>query len=260
MKWVLLLVFVLLVLLSGPIYMAAYGSDEPRSRSWRTANRDSSGIAPSPQDVNEAIIQVYAARAYSWRGSFAVHSWISTKRRNADHYEVHYVMGFRARRGLPVVVSEPDVPDRYWYGSRPEVLLDIRGEKAHELIPRIHEAVRSYPYPEDYTVWPGPNSNTFTAHVGRQVPELGLVLPVTAIGKDYLPGGAVLGAVPSGTGYQFSLLGAFGVMLAQAEGFELNILGLSIGLDWTDPALKLPGVGRVGKDRKAATRVELDPL
>ncbi|NDA85703.1 MAG: DUF3750 domain-containing protein, partial [Burkholderiaceae bacterium] len=33
-------------------------------------------------------------------------------------------------------------------------------------------AVQSYPYADSYTMWPGPNSNTFTAHVGREVPEL----------------------------------------------------------------------------------------
>jgi hypothetical protein len=29
-----------------------------------------------------------------------------------------------------------------------------------------------YPYPNEYRAWPGPNSNTFTAYIAREVPEL----------------------------------------------------------------------------------------
>lgn len=42
---------------------------------WRTANRSSAGIAPSPLKEKEAVVQVYAARTYNWRGYFAVHPW-----------------------------------------------------------------------------------------------------------------------------------------------------------------------------------------
>ena len=70
-----------------------------------------------------------------------------------------------------------------------------------------------------------------------------------AIGKDFLPGGALFAAAPSGSGFQFSLYGLAGVLLAVDEGFELNILGLNIGIDATVPALKLPAIGRVGLDR-----------
>jgi hypothetical protein len=71
-------------------------------------------------------------------------------------------------------------------------------------------------------------------------------LPATAIGKDYLTGGAFLGPAPSGTGYQFSLFGVFGFLAALKEGFEVNILGLVFGLDPLGPAIKLPAVGRIG--------------
>jgi hypothetical protein len=248
MRWVKYSLLTLLLMLLGPLYMAAHGSDEPRDgrRGWQFASRESSALAPLPAEHAAAIIQVYAARTYSWRGHLAVHTWVATKTAGAEHYEVHHVVGFRARRGLPVVVSEPDLPDRLWYGNTPELLVDIRGARAEVLLPAVLDAVRSYPWPDSYTLWPGPNSNTFTAHVGRAVPELGLSMPVTAIGKDYLPGGTLLAAAPSGTGYQFSILGAFGLMAAGKEGIELNILGLSAGVDFLRPALKLPGVGRVG--------------
>ena len=240
----------LLLLLCGPVYMAALGSDaEGLSRqSWRTAPRNSSGQAPLPAEHSDAVIQVYAARTYSWRGHLAVHTWISTKEKDADHYQVHQVIGFREGRGLPVVSSAPDIPDRYWYGNRPELLVDVRGKTAGNLIPKVINAVHNYPYPGEYTMWPGPNSNTFTAYVGRSVPELRLSLPVTAIGKDYLPGGALLASTPSGTGYQVSIFGTVGVMAAIEEGLEINFLGLVAGMDFRRPALKIPGIGRIGTD------------
>lgn len=242
----------LALLLLGPLYMFVLAGDaetDTRSDGWRFANRDSAGISPLPAEHPEAVVQAFAARAWSWRGHLAVHTWVATKEQGAESYRTHQVVGFRTRRGLPAVQSQADLPDRRWYGNTPELLLDLRGDAAAALIPQIHAAVESYPYPNDYTLWPGPNSNTFVAHIGRQVPELGLVLPVTAIGKDYLPGGALLASTPSGTGYQLSLLGALGLSAGLEEGIELNLLGLAVGIDFLRPALKLPGVGRVGVSR-----------
>ena len=76
---------------------------------------------------------------------------------------------------------------------------------------QIEAAVAAYPYPHSYRAWPGPNSNTFTAFVARRVPELGLDLPPTAIGKDWLGGGTLVATTPSGTGWQLSLAGVLGV-------------------------------------------------
>jgi hypothetical protein len=106
--------------------------------------------------------------------------------------------------------------------------------------------VKTYPYKDSYRTWPGPNSNTFVAHVARTVPELRVDLPPTAIGKDYLPNGALVAAAPSGTGFQLSLFGVLGVIGALEEGIEVNLLGLSFGLDFKMPAVKLPGIGRIG--------------
>ena len=82
------------------------------------------------------------------------------------------------------------------------------------------------------------------------MPELGLDLPSNAVGKDFLPGGALFAPAPSGSGFQISLFGIAGVLIAAAEGFELNLLGLNIGVDVAAPALKLPGLGRLGLDRR----------
>ncbi|MFQ5785184.1 MAG: DUF3750 domain-containing protein [Alphaproteobacteria bacterium] len=217
-----------------------------RDYDWRTAPRYSIGIAPDPATTPEAVVQVYTARTFSWRGAFGVHSWIAVKPTGAPAFTVYEVIGWRAMHGLSALSRSQRAPDGLWYGNRPEIVADLRGPNVDRVIAHIERAVATYPYLDSYTIWPGPNSNTFTAFVAREVPELRLDLPPTAIGKDYLPNGDLVARAPSGTGWQVSLFGLLGVLVAVDEGFELNILGLTLGIDFAHPALKLPGIGRIG--------------
>ena len=211
---------------------------------WRTASRASVGIAPDPELNLEAIVQVYTARAFGWRGSFGVHSWIAVKPTNADKFTVYEIIGWQLYYdGKALSVSNRPADGR-WFGAVPEIIADIRGDGVDDFIKRIDVAAHTYPYPGVYQLWPGPNSNTFTAHVARAVPELRVDLPPTAIGKDYIPNG-VFAPTPSGTGYQFSLFGVFGILVGREEGIEFNLLGLTFGVDFADLAIKLPLVGRV---------------
>lgn len=212
---------------------------------WRTASREPVGLAPAPAEVHEAVIQVYAARAVRWRGYFGVHTWIATKAAGAGAYTVYEVNGWRLRRTGSAVVRSARPPDGRWFGNAPTLLAELRGSRAEALLGAVEAAADSYPYAGEYRVWPGPNSNTFTAHVLRAVPALRVDLPPTAIGKDYL-GRRLTAVAPSGTGYQLSLLGAAGILVATQEGVELNLLGLTFGIDALDLAVKLPMIGRVG--------------
>lgn len=227
------------MLLAGPLLLATSGALHS-AESWQTASRDSAGIAPLAAETEEAIIQVYGARAWSWRGYFAVHKWISTKEKGADQYYVHEVTGWRQY----VVNSRPGDPDRRWYGAEPVLYADIRGEEAEALIPGIYDAVQTYPYPDEYEAWPGPNSNTFVAWVIRETEGLDVALPNHAIGKDYL-GDRVGAAVPGGAGYQLSLGGYVGLLAGVREGLELNVLGLSLGVNPLGLGIKLPGIGEL---------------
>ncbi len=211
--------------------------------SWREADWSSTGIAPSIGKTPEAVIQVYAARAGKWKGILAVHTWILVKPAGASNFDRYEVVGW----GSPVRRRSSN-PDGYWYGNTPDVVFDMRGPEAADLIPRITTAIKNYPYRDygTYRVWPGPNSNTFIAWIGRAVPQLRLELPPTAIGKDFLGDGPKFGATPSGTGYQFSIHGLFGVGLAIEEGLEIHLLGTTLGIDPKNLAVKFPGVGQLG--------------
>jgi hypothetical protein len=234
--------FLFLLFLAG---VGCSGLERVTGRWWELRG-DSSEQAPDPATTSEAVVQVYAARAVGWRGILAVHTWIAVKPSDAPSYTRYEVMGFGVGRGAPAIRVNRTGPDNYWFGSRPDLLIDRRGPGVDELIAEVEAAVKSYPYPTSYRTWPGPNSNTFTAYVGRAVPGLRLDLPSIAIGKDYLPGAALAGRSPSGTGVQLSLFGLVGVLVGWEEGVEVNVLGLAFGLDVKRPALKLPAIGRLG--------------
>lgn len=154
--------------------------------SWKTASREPAGIAPDPKATNEAVLMVFGAPTWGWRGWFAIHTWVAAKHTGASDYTVFEVIGWKLRQNMGCVRIERDAPDRYWYGERPVVLAEKRGEGVDSLIDKVEQAARDYPWPSTYEAWPGPNSNTFTAFIAKNVPELGLKLPYNAIGKGYL--------------------------------------------------------------------------
>jgi len=224
------------------------------AQDWRSASQDPVGLAPDPAITPGPVVQVYAARVIGWRGVFGVHTWIAVKPAAATEYTVYEIIGWRLRWQDTALVVRHRAPDMRWFGSVPELVAEKRGAGVEELIPRIDKAAHSYPWAGEYTMWPGPNSNTFTAWVLRAVPELEADLPPTAIGKDYF-GKKLIGSAPSGRGFQFSLFGLAGLTASTVEGFEVNLLGLTFGINPFDPALKLPLVGRVGPTRAFATKV-----
>lgn len=231
--------------LCGPVLTLAFGGVGLHG-DWRTASNRPTGLAPAPARHPEAIVQVYASRTFGWRGAFAVHTWIAAKPAHASRYTRYEVIGWRALGGGSALsISDAQAPDAEWYGARPWIVDEVSGPRAEAVIAKLPEAAASYPWATTYRVWPGPNSNTFVAWLGRAIPELELSLPPLAIGKDYLPLGDFVARAPSGTGYQISLGGVAGLTVARDEGLELNLFGLVAGIELRHPALKFPGFGRI---------------
>jgi hypothetical protein len=237
----LLLPFVLVFLLPLGAH-AAWWMAHDHPASWSAANWSSSGMLPAAAANREAQVLVFAARTGRWKGIFAHHSWIVLKPAGATEYVRYDKVGW----GRPVR-RNGWAADALWYGNRPELIGRADGAAAEALIPRIEAAVAAYPHNGNggYRVWPGPNSNTFVAHVLAAGPELDATLPPTAIGKDWTDG-VLLGPTPSGTGFRVSIAGLLGISIGWVEGLEVNLLGGVVGLDLRRPALKLPGFGRIG--------------
>ena len=242
-----LLIFLVIVAASAAIKWWQDGERIAHAQNlgWYQLPRDATNLLPDPGLTNDAIVAVLAAPTYGWRGYFAVHPWIVYKRADDSAYTRFEVIGWGRSN---VVRRNHGRADGQWYGATPEILVFKQGPKAAVLIPELEKAVASYPYAQTYRSYPGPNSNTFAAHIGREVPALGLDLPPTAIGKDYRPLNEPFGVAPSGRGIQVSLEGLLGLIASPQEGLELNLLGLGLGIDFNCPALRLPFIGRLGFD------------
>ena len=218
---------------------------------WQTADRSSTGLLP-PAARPDAVVRVFAARTVRWRGIVASHCWIVLKPAGAASYTRYDYTAW----GEPIRVNGFE-PDGRWFGKAPEVVFAADGPAAEALVPRLEAAVRDYAWRNqgDYRAWPGPNSNTFVAAILAAAPEIQAALPLTAIGKDYPHDGRWVGWTGSRTGVRLTLGGYAGVTLGWVEGLEVNILGAVAGLDLRRPALKLPGLGRIGWDGGVAGAV-----
>ena len=205
--------------------------------------------------VSEPVVQVWGARTRGAKGIFGVHTWIAVRPRNETEYTVYEVVGWRLRWTDTAVVVRNRAPN-HWFGAEGELYAEKRGAGVEALIQRIDRLAREYPYANTYTLWPGPNSNTFVAWIARSVPELEADLPATAIGKDYI-GSDMISTAPSGKGFQFSLRGLLGIAASSVDGVELNVLGLNFGVSGS--GIKLPIVGRIGTPRISAALAAEQP-
>ena len=234
---VIFIVFLVPILARAALYAAGSAP-----RSWRDADWSSTGALPPARDFKPARLVVFTGTTGGWKGVFSVHSWIVFKRENARDWTRYDVVGW----GNPVRANGWPADGR-WFGNMPVAIADVTGAEAERLIPKIEAAVKQYRFAQagDYRIWPGPNSNSFTAAMLRAVPELGAALPPNAVGRDFRDG-FYAGRTDSGTGLELNLYGFAGVKLGWAEGVEVNLLGLVAGVDLRHPALKLPGFGRIG--------------
>ena len=215
---------------------------------WRTADRSSAGLLPRPER-GVAVVRVFSAPTVRWRGILATHCWIVFKSAGATSYTRY---DYTAWGGQPIRMNGFE-PDGRWFGRIPEVVFAADGDAAEAMIEPMQAAIEGYAWSSsgDYNAWPGPNSNTFVAAVMDSVPGIHVALPPTAIGKDFPYDGQWLRRTPSGTGLRLTLGGYGGITLGWAEGIEVNILGVIAGLDLRRPAIKLPGLGRLGMPGEA---------
>jgi Protein of unknown function (DUF3750) len=209
--------------------------------SWRSADWGSSGLLPPATADDRAAIYVLAARTGGLKGALSVHSWIVLKRPGGA-YDRYDKVGW----GLPVR-KNAYAADGRWYSNEPFTVRSIEGQEAERLIPQIEAAIADYPAGnrDGYRIWPGPNSNSFIAHILRTVPEIDAALPPIAVGRNFVPG-KFFSIDPDGRDFQISIYGLAGIAVGARSGFEVNLLGLVAGLNFRQPGIKLPGFGNIG--------------
>jgi hypothetical protein len=235
-------ILVVLVLFVLPaLGSMAWWSLQDRPPSWRAADWSTSGMLGEPS-AEDAAIYVLAARTGGLKGALSVHSWIVLKKPGEERYHRYDKVGW----GTPIRVDSYPADGR-WYSNDPFVVHEIRGDEAERLIPQFEAAIAAYPFAErgGYRIWPGPNSNSFVAWVLDAVPDFGGRLPPNATGRDYAPGWVLAGLTPDGRNLRVTLFGVAGFTVGWTSGIELHLAGLVAGLDFRQPALKIPGYGRL---------------
>ncbi|WAP70874.1 DUF3750 domain-containing protein [Jiella pelagia] len=208
--------------------------------SWRTADWSSSGLLPAAETVPEARVYVMSARTGGLKGAVSEHSWIIVKEKDGAPYERWDKVGW----GTPVRHNGYPADGR-WYSNEPRVVFAATGERAELLIPKLRAAIETYPFAMrgGYHIFPGPNSNSFVAHVMRQVPEIDVSLPTVSVGRDYPTGGRLAFLDPDGRDLHLSLFGYAGLSAGWKSGLEINFLGLVAGLDFRRLGIKVPAFG-----------------
>jgi len=235
-----LVLFVLLVFVTPALATAGWWMLKERPGSWNSADWSSSHLLKVAAEDPDPVVYVMAARTGGLKGAFSVHSWIVLKRAKAATYDRYDKVGW----GSPIRRNSRPADGR-WYSNEPYIVHELRGQAAERAIPRVEAAIASYPFANhgDYHVWPGPNSNSFVAHVVRSVPELG-TMPPNATGRDFAAGLGSVGWSSETWDFHATLHGLAGVSIGYTSGIELHFMGLVAGLDLARPALKIPAYGR----------------
>lgn len=231
--------FVLAVFVLPSLAHLAVWAAKDRPARWSEADWSSASVLPNPPVRKEAAIYVMAARTGGLKGAFATHSWLVLKQPGAERYDRYDVVGW----GRPVRKNSYPADGR-WYSNIPSIQHAISGAEAASLIPRIEAEIANYRWSRsgDYSIWPGPNSNTFVAHILRTVPGLRATTPSTAVGRDYPSTGQWLGRTANGSLYA-SLAGYAGLMIGEDTGLEINFLGLVAGINPMRGEIKVPAFG-----------------
>lgn len=238
----LILVFVSLFVLPA-VGTAAWWATVDRPSSWSTADWSASGVLPAASSIDGPAIYLMAARTGGLKGAFSVHCWIVIKRDRTAGFDRYDKVGW----GLPVR-KNAYAADGRWYSNKPEIIASVQGPQAARLVARAEAAIAAYPYQGrgDYTIWPGPNSNSFVAHVMRAIPEMDARMPSNAVGRDFAPGLFSVDVASDWSDIHATIGGLVGFAAGVRSGLEFHLFGLVAGVDILRPAIKIPAYGRLG--------------
>lgn len=203
---------------------------------------------PRPSEIPEEppwIVAVKSCRvsdSQPWIARTAQHTWIDVKGGSEDdwyRFEVPGRGGVR-NRAIDGAAARRDVR----WGEEARVVRLVAGEEARAAAAALAAAAEGYEDKARYRAWPGPNSNTYTARLGRRTPGLAFELDHNAAGKDYAPLFR-LGGTTTKTGIAADTP-FLGFAVGLREGLELHLIQVTFGVSLFPPALKVPVLPRIG--------------
>jgi hypothetical protein len=173
-----------------------------------------------------------------WK-SWAHHAWVDLKRGGNTTWERLESGGRFGIVHMELTDEEARLDHRF--DDRTIRLLGwVDGDAARAAVAQIDAASGALAarYGSDYTMWPGPNSNTFVRELLGSAPAVGFVFDPNCVGKDY---SAWLGVGPtaSKTGLRLDTP-VLGAAVGLREGVELHVLQLTLGISLDPPGLSLP--------------------
>lgn len=187
---------------------------------------------------NVVVKQVQIPDDMPWYSQFAVHSFVEYRPSPQDSWRrieiINKTSGIRHYR-----ISEEELqkPDRWGESVRIVAQNQVDGTRLTE---EIESFAENYSDAERYLAWPGPNSNTFAEKLLRETPATGH-LDHNAVGKDY---GWYFGPTAGGSGIEIQSP-YLGLAAGLREGFEVHFIGLTAGVGFWPPSLKLPVLPRL---------------
>lgn len=126
------------------------------------------------------------------------------------------------------------------WDERVRILSQSDGRSNPHFVSDIRSFAASY---DDsvYKSYPGPNSNTFMEKLIRDVDGVSAILDHNAVGKEK---GYYAGKTAGGTGLELQTP-ALGMAIGLKEGVEVSALGLSGGVSFYPPSIRIPFLPKV---------------
>lgn len=156
-------------------------------------------VAVGMTDLSETYSVELWQTKMPWPLSLAVHTWFVIEKFGVrDRYEVWATFGkftgstVRKNAVLPQqgfrrsFFDDPIKPRKLTVAHCCGSITGREGSDVEKLYTSICQSPENYPWLTRYRLWPGPNSNTYTAYFLKKYPQLTLKLPYTAVGKNWI--------------------------------------------------------------------------
>ncbi|MFT6361502.1 MAG: hypothetical protein ACJAV6_000413 [Candidatus Paceibacteria bacterium] len=143
--------------------------------------------------INKDQYQVYVLSSRTRKPvHFAVHTWIVTvSNGKIDRWEILHqksednTTGYFYRNAHPPVQG---LKKGFFTNWDSNLIGSVSGDQyslAKRILDYIENRTPTYPHQNKYSIYPGPNSNTYVAWILKEFPTSGIKLPWNAFGKNY---------------------------------------------------------------------------
>ncbi len=186
-----------------------------------------------------AIVKdVRLPKGMPWYSRFASHSYVDFRSDPASPWRRIEIVNKDSGLLLHPVTEEQVSQTHRW--GNPVHLVSQSTHDGRDLAAQITAFAKTYDA-SIHKPWPGPNSNTFTDALLRNVKGLSGVLDHNGVGKD---DSWRAGPTAGGTGLEIQSP-LLGVEAGLKEGVNLNLMGLTAGVGIWPPAVKIPFIPRL---------------